>query len=83
MLEKYKSGGIYNAKLTSNKIQLIGVNSDVTGKKLVIQYTKSFDIGNDLPYLKISHTIPNEKIYADAIINDDSDLNRKKGELHS
>jgi hypothetical protein len=42
-----------------------------------------FDKGNDLPYLKIWHTIPNERIYADAIINDDSDLNRCKGDLNS
>jgi hypothetical protein len=32
MLDKYKSGAIYNAELTSNKVQLTGVNSDITGK---------------------------------------------------
>jgi hypothetical protein len=42
-----------------------------------------FDIGKDLPYLKIWHTIPNERINADAILNDDADLNRKKGDLSS
>jgi hypothetical protein len=83
MLDKYKSGNIYNAELSSNKIQLTGANSNVLGSEIVIQYTMSFDIGNDLPYLKIWHTIPNERIYADAIINDDSDLNRKKGDENS
>ncbi len=39
--------------------------------------------GNDLPYLKIWHTIPNERVNSDAIINADADLNRKKGDLHS
>lgn len=49
------------------------MNSDCTGKKLVIQYKMDFKIGRDLPFIKISHKIPNIKYLADSIINLESE----------
>jgi len=75
MLEKYQSRQIYKAIINSNHCVLTGVNSVQTGKKLVIQYKINFHIGQDLPFIKITHTIPNHKFHADSIINLDSEIN--------
>jgi hypothetical protein len=41
----------------------------------------SFDISEDLPYLKIWHTIPNERINSGTILDNEADLKRKKCDL--
>jgi hypothetical protein len=43
----------------------------------------SFDISEDLPYLKIWHTIPNERINSGTILDDEAVLKRKKCDLTS
>jgi len=81
ILKKYEQGGIYKAKIQSNLCKLTGVNASPDGKRIVIQYQNFFKVGTDLPYMKITHTIPNEKVFADIIININSEILLKQSRL--
>jgi len=75
MLKKYQNNAIYKANIKSNLCKLTRINSTMDGKKMVIQFSSYFKIGKNIPYLKISHMIPNESINKDNIINLESEIN--------